>query len=292
MDYGRVRIYPQPSGVVLPQLQYHFYRADNPAGRALVYPGDDRGYFEGSLSAGTYRVIATNTGAANVTFDMESCDEATVTTLVDGAARGTRAESVYLAQPDSVYSVVVRELVVGASGSPLQRPAPVLLTRRIDLSFGLEGEGANDIIALAGVLQGIYPSARLYSQTAWADDGFDAALSVMTFDGVEVFSDGKRGFKASLSLFGLCDPKDGEVYDNNLALTIDLNNDRGKRSEEIKVPLTEKLSDWFAEHGDNPLDEIVIKVPLSLGETSITVGSVIVESWEEVENEVEKEVVG
>jgi hypothetical protein len=289
MDYGRVRIYPQPSGVVLPQLQYHFYRADN-SGRALVYPGDDRGYFEGSLPAGTYRVIATNTGAANnVTFDMESCDEATVTTLTD-----TRAESVYLAQPDSVYSVVVRELVVGASGSPLQRPAPVLLTRRIDLNFTLEGEGANDITALAGVLQGIYPSARLYSQTAWADDGFDAALSVMAFDGVEVYSDGKRGFKASLSLFGLCDPEGGAVYENNLALTITLNNDGLKRSEEIEVPLTGMLSKWFAQHGDNSLERIVISVPLTLGEeASITVGSVIVEGWKEAENnEVEKEIVG
>jgi hypothetical protein len=280
LDYSRVRIQPQPSGTVLPQLQYHFYRADN-SGEVLVYPGDDRGYFEGSLPAGTYRVIATNTGAANVTFtDMGNCDEATVT-AAGALARGARAESVYL-EPDSVYSVVVGDLVVSASGSPLQRPAPVLLTRRIDMSFSLEGGAAGDITGLSGVLQGIYPSAWLYSQTVREGDDFDPASSVMTFDGVEaVSSDGTRGFNAGLSLFGLCDPKGDNAYENNLALTITLKDNGRESTQNVVVPLTEKLSAWFADNGAYSLEGIVILVALvhEGGDAPIT-GSAEVAKWD------------
>jgi hypothetical protein len=153
-------------------------------------------------------------------------------------------------------------LVVASHGNPIERPAPVLLTRRINLRFTLEEELADEVVALRGMLRGVYPSVYLYGRTFAPISSDSVALSAMTFNGVRndgEFDDGARdaGFEASFSLFGICNPRNGVAYENLLTVWLTLTDGS---EQEIGVWLTDTLSDWFARHDENDVEIIFLRI--------------------------------
>jgi hypothetical protein len=157
---------------------------------------------------------------------------------------------------------VIDSLAVASHGNPIERPAPVLLTRKINLRFTLEDELATEVVALRGRLRGVYPSVYLYSRTFKPISSDSIAVSAMTFDGVRnggESDDGSSdaGFEAGLSLFGICNPGYGVVYDNLLTVWLTLTDGY---EQEIGVWLTNTLSDWFVRHDENNMENISLRI--------------------------------
>jgi hypothetical protein len=270
---GIVRIRPDQSVYTLPALQYHFYNVDATL-PVIVRLGDNKGNFEGALPEGAYRVIATNTDAAangNVAFnDMNSYETAnvsvdnsqlTVESLPDNTQRST-----FNCQLSTVNSVVVDNLVVTASGSPIHRPEPALLTKQLELVFALRDNLGSSVTELTGLLPGVYPSLVLHTGRP-SDESIDQSLqTAIRFTAAG--QDGQR--QASVGLFGICNPEYGLVYRN--IMQIDMLMDDNSR-QTVTLDVTNVFTDIIAwNQGDIPPN---LTLYIEIKQTTIGIGGIV-----------------
>lgn len=262
---GMVQIFPDMSDHTLPAVQYHFYPAGGDA-ECIVCGCDGSGNFEGKLPVGAYRVIATNTSASNVEFTgMDAYESATVYARSLVAARmalGRDASSFnYLEQPANIYSTVVEELVVTAGGVVRKEPSPVLLTRCLSLVFSLQSDLAGEVVAMSGVLPGVYPAMQLCS-------GRGVQIEQSPGLAVRFGTEGSGSErKAQIFLFGLRDPGYGQAYTNRLELELTL---ADGSSVHTGLDLTDILSEMIEKNdGSLPLD---VSIPIEVEKTDIGIG--------------------
>jgi hypothetical protein len=251
-ETGLVRIYPVPSGSALPALEYRFY-GRNAAGEdtTLIRTSDDRGNFEGKLPVGAYRVLAANTAdaeAANVVFDMERYETATVT--VKDAQPGS-----HLSVVNCQLLTVAEEVKVTKNGDVRKDPLPVLLTKRLVFVFTLSDGLETETDSITGLLPGVYPSVGLATGLP-AGESIDRSLSTSVRFGI---SEGGVERMAPVGLLGLRDPKGGEAYADPLALTLVMHD---KSREEVPVDLTGTFSEIFVKYGGVLPAEVYIAVEL------------------------------
>lgn len=274
---GNVTITPQTGEGVLPALQYRFYNTDGKTA-CKVLSCDGKGNFSGKLPLGGYRVIAANTSASGVVFkDMDSHTGASVhlSPVVD-----SRAGLTIVSQPGKVYTVMVDNVSIAEADNGTHKPVAVSLTKTIEITFTLLNGLGTDVTGIKGVLQGVYPSVSLFTNTPVSSVEGCANVAV----GFEsTGADTQR--KATITLFGICDPKGGVAYTNILSLTLTMTNGE---TEELGVDLTTILSDAIS--GNQNLIPDHLQIPVQLSRTSIglgaTVGNWVVggESEKEMEN--------
>lgn len=250
----KIQIYPEQSEYVLPTLAYYFYNTDGQT-PYIVKESDANGNFEGTLPAGTYRVIGTNTQAKDVVFTgMDSYETAVVRANREGSNRLTSRSDGYtmLLQPALVYSTVIGELVVTENQTIRKEPVPVLLTKQLNLVFTMQNGLDAEVLSMTGVLPGIYPAVYLYTcQETEIERSPDMAVSFET-----VGDGGER--KAQISLFGLCNPEGGQAYNNTLALELTMTDGS---VEDMAVDLTDVLSDIIQQNQGT----IPVEVSLEVG---------------------------
>jgi hypothetical protein len=231
-----VRIYPDRSVYDLPALEYYFYATDGE--ETIRANSDNQGNFEGELTFGTYRVIATNTTTAtngSVAFTTDSYEQATVTVQ---PTEQTRALSTLNAQLSTIYSVVVEELPV-RRGIQTYRPVPLLLTKQLELVFVLSGGLETEVKTIVGVLPGIYSSVYLATGLPTSEALTQSSTTAVRFD---IAGQGDER-ETQVSLLGLRDPRYREVYVNNLDLTLAMNDDS---EEAVTIDLSNELSDLLS----------------------------------------------
>ena len=277
---GYVSITPNKSVYALPTHRYHFYNTNGTTPYQSL-TDDGAGNFHGSLPAGTYRVIATNTNARNVVFnDMHNHEMAMVQANVVSQRKfaNRNGEVMTMAQPDQVYRVVIEELTVTTNDTIQAKPIPDLLTRSITLSFGMDNELQALVTGLKGSLPGIYPSVQLF--TGKTTDTEMARAPGLYTDYVAEKNTGR--WMISIDLFGLCDPEHGEIYRNISNVTLSTNT----IDYEIEVDLTESLSNIMENYeGALPVDiPIQLNVELELVDIEIAAS---VQSWSYVSNGME-----
>jgi len=255
---GYVRIYPDNSVHTGCALTYHFYNTNTDI-EYIVSACDGVGNFEGMLPIGTYRVIATNTDALNVTFSgMQGHTTAAVTATV----QPTRS-STLLAQPSDIYSSTIGDLTVSPSDTVRYDPVPVLLTRTLNLVFTLMDGLEVSMESLSGTLYGVYPSVYLYSREPLLE-GIDPASQAIIF---EAYTTGKESL-ANLRLFGLYDPAYGETYTSVMELVL-VTSDGIHHT--FSVDLTETLSEIIAEYGyELPIE---LSLPITIRQTEIGISA-------------------
>ena len=277
---GLVRIYPDCSSYTLPALEYHFYNIDTRQ-EYITRACDGEGNFEGMLPVGTYRVIAANTTAGNVIFSgMQSHELATVSALpLNTRTEQRQLVANFLTQPDEVYSTVMSELTVSRTNTLSYEPSPVLLTRHLRLLFTLQGELMTEVIALNGVLRGVYPSVYLYT-FSHTQEGINQAPDMAI--GFETEERGNKR-QAYISLFGLCDPEYGHVYINQLPLELTMKN--GDKQQTM-LDLTDVLSDIISQNqGVIPVD---VTVPIDIKRVGIGIEGIVTGWINEGETEIDK----
>jgi hypothetical protein len=232
-----LQINPDQSTYTLPAMQYYFYDPDT----FHLWISDDNGNFMGSLPMGIYRVLATNAYTRNVTFSgMQSYRTAVAEAnpeLPDGRRSVSRAENyTMLLQPDSIYSIVIEELVDTVLEPPVYRPAPVLLTKQLELAFNLRDDLESSVVGLKGVLPGIYPSISLNDRVP---TGESLIRSLSTATRFEASGQGSAR-KAPVSLWGIRNPEYGSVYRNALSVYLSMNDGS---EQTVTVDMTGVLTD-------------------------------------------------
>lgn len=285
---GMVQIYPDMSKHKLPASQYHFYNT-NTNQEYIVRSCDGSGNFDGLLPVGTYRVIATNISADNVTFNgMDSHETASVYAddllstrgvswnIVDWTYTESSLEAVekslfsklsYLEQPDEVYSTIIEKLIVTENYTIRVEPVPMLLTKHLTLVFSMQDGLDTEVVSMIGVLPGVYPAVHLYS-----GQGLQIEKSPTVAICFETITDGIER-RAHISLFGMYDPAHGEIYSNNIVLNLNMIDGS---TIVTTLDLTEILSDVIEKNdGIIPLE---LSLSLALTKTPIGVG-VEVEGW-------------
>lgn len=279
-EKGYVQIYPDMSEHTLPAVEYHFYNTDGKT-EYLCLSCDGKGNFNGTLPTGTYRVIATNTAASNVKFSaMDSHETAIVRAAsLNNRQAISRADYSMLSQPDNVYSTVLDELVVVADKSVRMEPLPTLLTKHLNLIFTMQGNLETDVVAMTGVLPGIYPAMHLYTcEGREIDQSPDMAINF------ETEQTGNQR-KAQISLFGLCDPEYGDNYTNKLELELTM---QDGTTANTTLNLTDIISDVIKQNqGDIPLD---LTIPIEVKETEIGIVGEVGDWIAEGESEIEPEI--
>lgn len=238
---------------LLPAHTYYFYRSDTVLPH-IELNCDGQGNFRGALPAGSYRVIATNPLAEGVEFsNMDSHATALVKASGLNGILSTRSELPY-SGIDRVFSTVLEELIVIGGDTVRRIPVPVLLTRAVSLTFTLKGRLPDYLIGITGSFQGIYPSVHLFNQNTSSDEISKSPHLSMSFTAHA--SADPTIWQARLHLFGVCNPRYGEAYENILSLTLDL----GGEQQHISVNISNVLSDLIAEN-DN---ELPLELPLEI----------------------------
>lgn len=245
-------------------LMYYFYST---GGQAFGDPRscDGQGnYTNDKFAIGTYRVLAVNTSASGVEFrGMDSHASASV--HLSAQATNRSADLSLVSQPGVVYSVVVGEVTVSADVPASHSPAPVLLTKSINLPLALKDGLGADVVSIAGTLQGVYPSVNLSTGTpvsSVSDCENIAVAFAATGEG--------NARSAAICLFGICDPQGGDAYTNTLQLALTFSNGD---TQELSVDLTDALTDAISGNdGDLPLD---LELPVDIERTAIGLNATV-----------------
>ena len=252
---------------------YHFYPADGSA--PITAPCDGQGNFSGLLPAGTYQVIGANTNASGAEFrGMDSYETGTAhATCLKGLTRRLPPTLSGVVDAPSLYQIertVLTNLVVAGNDTIERDPVPAYLTHNVKFTFYLDEHLTPLVSHIAGTLRGVYPSVNLYYQRT-LDDAIalspDISLDFTPHEEPDHWA-------ASLSLFGICDPKYGEAYRNILSIILTLPDEEAH----IRIDLTNELSKIIVENDGH----IPIEIPLEfeLNWTGIEVVG-IVKPWKD-----------
>jgi hypothetical protein len=264
-DSFMVRIRPDNSHYKynLSGLEYRFYGTDT----CIIRSGDARGNFEGRLSRGTYRVLATNTNAERATFTgLNTYDGATVGAPAVSGSEDTDPDIPEQWSPvdtvDNVYSVYVEELKVSAGGAVEKTPLPVLLTRELVFVFSLSGGLGTGVTSISGTLPGVFPSVRLSTGLPSSESLNQSRRTAVVFSAPA--TDGKCS--ARIGLLGLRDPEEGSAYTCNLSLSLLMN---GGDKEETEISLTSLFSEIFMKNGGTLPQQLYIYITIAVEASEI-----------------------
>lgn len=254
---GYVAIRPDWNGCPSPKgTTFRFYRLFS--GTPSIEKECPPEGFEGFLPVGTYQVMAYNSGITGVSFqDMQQYGTA-LAHATDLSL--TRASGLFpVSQPGELYSCCIDTLVV-TKETPVERVViPRPLSRIINFSFKLTGDGAKAIKSITGEFYGVWSSVFISSgktSTSMIEASHTytpfAAGMTSEFDGA-----------ANIRIFGLFDPLNEENYDNKMNLS--LTGASGERYY-TQVDLNSVLSDIIEKnHGEIPINiPVEIDVELSL----------------------------
>jgi hypothetical protein len=281
-----VRIRPDQSVYALPALQYHFYNAETRQ-TAFNRPDDGQGNFEGSLPKGDYHVIAVNTDAAaggSVTFNrMDSYETANVS--VDSSQLTVESDdgeshsqlSTVNSLLSTVYSVVVED--VTASGSQLYQPAPVLLTKQLELKFVLRDDLGGRVAELTGLLTGVYPSVLLHSGLPTQESIDQSPQTAIRF---EASGEGDQR-QAQLGLFGIRNPEHGNAYRSILRIALNIPNEN---PQTLALDMTGIFTDIIQNQGAIPPQ---LTLHIEIRQNAIGIGGMVTGWGNEGETVVERD---
>lgn len=250
-------------GVIPPTSGFRFYFYPENGSRVLEYDAAATG-FEGSLPAGTYRVIACSTDARNAVYQgMESYSSAAVRALPDVSSRAVS----YYAQPSGVYILHLGKLFIPVNDRIETQVVPDTLSRSVNLKFSLLG--TESILSLNGLTRGVLSTVLLSSKIGLAETGvtsFDSKVS------------GKEAV-AQISVLGILDPQGSLPYRNLMDLTVTLS-DKSVRT--VQVDMTTFISEVLTSHsGSLPMD-ISAEVELRLINTQLVAS---VKPWQQSSGE-------
>lgn len=212
---GKVRIALDWGELAVPDsAAFYFY----PSGQntPLVRMSAGSG-FEGTLEAGTYQVVVTNTGYSRLTVQTSkgynqafACADAT--TGYNGHFDTRASEPALIESPQNLYGTGLGEMTVGKTGAVhVAYPQPLVYPVRLDVII----EGAVAVSAIEGVLSGV--SSSVHIPTGKADFSEDAAILF------PLEKQGNGRFRSSAATFGLRPQKgNGEPQSNRLNLYIEM----------------------------------------------------------------------
>lgn len=150
-----------------PVMAYYFYK--DGTGSPLVRKGDASGY-EGSLAAGSYKVVVCNTDYENVLLETDNgYDKAC------GRARqvsALKSSVVSIVQPGNLYATGCEQVDVGGEETVVRELSPANLVRSLELNIKVTGGETGETVQprrlsgqLTGISLGVYlPSGKPLSE--------------------------------------------------------------------------------------------------------------------------------
>jgi hypothetical protein len=269
--------------------KYYFYDAQGSQPVILDATGSD-GSFRGQLAAGTYRLLAVDTGVQGVEFrGMDTFSSASVYLSALSAGVSPSAGLSLVSQPaGEVYALSIDVVVVEEGKSATYYVDPVSLTRTLTLNLDLS-RLSDEIAAVSGLFNGVYPGVRLSSRAPLTENAPVTAVSFDTAGGSSRFVSRARSisrahsvsrattFAVSVRSFGLLDPgpassSGGGSYKSELQLTLVT---AGGRSLAVSVNLTEAISAGLSSGSA----QIKIDVPIEDPEPVPDAPATGVENW-------------
>ena len=267
---GRVIVTPQWGTGLQPEaLRYVFYPAGNASGQAVGLDGTVAGC-EGDMPAGTYRVLAYNTGVAGVRFaGLDSYGTAAVELI----ATATRTDGLTLVgEPSQVYAATVAGELTVVAGQQTESSVPVRsLMHTLVFNFTI-GNGF-PLNRLGSTLCGVYPSVLLATGEP-TQAALQAAPGVAIRFAPEFQS--ATGATAEVCVPGLLDPRGGTVYNNVLALDMTTTDDEHYTST---VDLNSALTEILADNGGTLPVEVPVEMDIRVERTAVGL-STTVAGWQ------------
>ena len=208
---GRVHIALDWGGAAVPDsAAFYFYPSGQDIPQVRMSAGNG---FEGTLDAGTYRVMVTNTGYSRLHLLTEKGYDGALACADAVAGRGVRAaEPVLLESPQNIYGTGITGVEVGVEGV-VRIAYPQPLTRSVRLDILVEGPIA--VSRIEGTLSGV--SSAVHIPTGKAVFADDAAILFPLENKEEGL------FSASATTFGLRpQEQDDERLPNWLCLQVQL----------------------------------------------------------------------
>jgi len=269
---GHVSIEPDMNTYTLSAQKYYFYNT-NETTPYQTFTCDGYGNFSGKLSTGNYRVIASNANPAGAVYrNMDAYETAMVymDNLHTRSTENTGTRNTRVVALGKIYRVVLEKLDVNTNDTIRHTPTPNLLTRTLTLNFALSGELMEEVKAISGTLLGIYPSVQLSTGKTIESEIARAPELSMNYAADKQ----EDGWKASINLFGICNPKNGETYQSLSTITLEMT----EANLQTEVELTGSLTNILENNdGTLPIDvPIQINVELELIDIGVS-GNVI--SW-------------
>lgn len=209
---GRVRIALDWGGAAVPDsAAFYFYPSGQDIPQVRMSAGDG---FEGTLDAGTYRVMVTNTGYSRMHLRTTEGYDRALACADAVAGRGMRAaEPALLESPQNIYGTGITDVEVGVENVVrIAYPQPLAYTVRLDVLV----EGPIAVSRIEGTLSGVSSAVHIPAgKPVFADDA--AILFPLEKQGEGLFS-------ASATTFGLRPGTqgDGDALPNRLCLQVEL----------------------------------------------------------------------
>lgn len=189
LDWQTLRNYPS-------DMTYYFYK--DGAVRPVIRTGSSSGY-EGTLPAGSYKVIVCNTDCENVLLETDNGYDAAY-----GKVRQVsvlKSTSVQVAGPVNFYGTGSRSIEVAGKRITTEVLYPANLVRTLELNIKvIGGEAVGDITGMAGRLTGVAPQVHIPTGNVLFDPP-----AFMVFEPLFV---GPGVYTSTLSLFGLSGEKE------------------------------------------------------------------------------------
>lgn len=243
---GRVRVVLNWETRSLPPvMSYYFYK--DGTGIPVVRKGDASGY-EGTLAAGSYKMVVCNTDYKNVLLETENgYDKAC------GRARqvsAMKSSAVSIVQPGNLYATGCDQVEVGGEETAVKELSPASLVRSMELNIKVTGGETGEAVQpqrlrgqLTGVSSGVYLSSGKPVTDTPALVAFEPEA---TASGV---------YSATLSLFSL--PEKEEVS-NPVDLLLDMELPDG-REVSTSTDITREIGEVFIENTFSVVLDLTIR---------------------------------
>ena len=240
-------------------MTYYFYK--DGTGRPVVRMGSASGY-EGTLSAGQYKVVVCNTDCDNVVLEMDNGYEQAcgkvrqVSTL--------KSSSVHIAQPGNLYGTGGPLIDVGGKETVVEELYPVSLVKTLELNIKVTGGEDIRLAGLSGRLTGVSSQVHIPSGKALFD-----TQAFMVFEPNQATG---GVYTSSLNMLGLsAGGEDGAPVE--LFLTL-----KTKDGKEVtsSTDITEEVGDAF----DKSISAYVI-LDLEIAYDEINGVTIVFSGWKE-----------
>jgi hypothetical protein len=170
------------SGESIPSaMKLYFYKSD---GSVTIKDCDGSG-FTGTLSNGTYQVIAYNTDATGVAYrDLYSYSGAQ-------AYATAQTKATYMSQPSHAYGVGLGALVINSDVDAVAAMTPISYVKKAKFAFALSGQ-KSAVASCNATLSGLAQSVNI------ATGEFQAETGTISFTSTKT----DTGFTSTVSFFG------------------------------------------------------------------------------------------
>ena len=243
---GRVRVVLNWQTRSLPPVMVYYFYKDG-TGIPIVRKGDASGY-EGTLAAGSYKVVVCNTDYENVLLETDNgYDKAC------GRARqvsAMKSSAVSIVQPDNLYATGCDQVEVGGEETAVKELTPASLVRSLELNIKITGGETGEAVQpqrLRGQLTGVSSGVYLSSGKPVTDT---PALVIF-----EPEATASGVYSATLSLFSL--PEKEEVS-NRVNLLLDMELPDG-REVSTSTDITREIGEAFIENSFSVVLDLTIR---------------------------------